>query len=846
MSDSLSLDRLYLFALLYDAPAMVKQELLGSQEIPADWPELCRLANRMVLGTELERSEKVTALRSIFSLLRLPKYDPPKANYWFQPAEMLLNDDFFPIKDVEAQPFDELWAEFIKAAAPFAEMADKYGGEMVLQLLHKYTATIPCDYIERDTVCYYDLARLRAGVVIALAKGGDKVNNKVLMLGGDVSGIQKFLYDIVSKNASRNLKGRSFYLYILVNNIIEDLLDRLDLYQGNIVYDSGGNFLLIVPNTEEVREKIRQFEEEISKALFEQHKTTITFAFGTTVFGRGDTLREMFSEIGSQQRKKKQQPFKKQVEEYSTLFDPEEVEKGGISPRDVITGEEIPVQELTDDVRKERACYFDPNNIEDIRGASKEEIASGKNLISYNSATQVILGQRLKGFNYWIKTTKQVDELGRIYIPRWMPVHTRVGKLEIYNYLLTSADLDEHFEQLRSIPLTILQINEFSLPEWKIPPKWKFQFHLYGGNEGPTTLLPLHPNSAYLVVPKTFSEMAGNVEKDRLEYGGEDYVKSELDFKRLGVLRMDVDNLGRLFREGVPVSQTCLANHATLSRNMDYFFKGYLNKLWVQDYRYDTTQIIYAGGDDLFVIGRWDKIYHFARSINRDFARWTGFNPAISISGGMVVVTHKYPVMKAADIAGKAEKQSKDYTITTSSKTSKGSIEKKDHEKNAFTVLGNTLRWSEVQKQDDTCTDDTWTDEFALLEQLFLKLKTQLRGKHNPDGIPISILRNLYTLRELESGIISHNKFAWHWQASYALGQLQSRLSKRSQYAEKTFLELIKQFVLVGNIWDRRLTSSLHHTPLSLLALTARLAELDRRTESAILNQEHNNRNDAL
>ena len=46
-------------------------------------------------------------------------------------------------------------------------------------------------------------------------------------------------------------------------------------------------------------------------------------------------------------------------------------------------------------------------------------------------------------------------------------------------------------------------------------------------------------------------------------------------FKRLGVLRMDVDNLGQIFQQGILPERATLSRYAALSRSFDYFFSGY-------------------------------------------------------------------------------------------------------------------------------------------------------------------------------------------------------------------------------------------------------------------------------
>ncbi|MBK9689575.1 MAG: hypothetical protein IPO65_18155 [Saprospiraceae bacterium] len=46
-----------------------------------------------------------------------------------------------------------------------------------------------------------------------------KTEDSLLMVCIDISGIQKFIYDIVKKKAAKSLKGRSFYLQILDDKI---------------------------------------------------------------------------------------------------------------------------------------------------------------------------------------------------------------------------------------------------------------------------------------------------------------------------------------------------------------------------------------------------------------------------------------------------------------------------------------------------------------------------------------------------------------------------------------------------------------------------------------------------
>src|SRR5690606_14427746 len=104
--------------------------------------------------------------------------------------------------------------------------------------------------------------------------------------------------------------------------------------------------------------------------------------------------------------------------------------------------------------------------------------------------------------------------------------------------------------------------------------------------------------------------------------------------------------------------------------------------IWEKEEYCKSSFIIYSGGDDLFLVGRWDKLIEMAEEIRTQFGLWTCKNPHLSISGGLAVVPDKFPVLKAAQQAAGAEHQSKNHQLKTS-----GS------DKNAFTILNMPLNW---------------------------------------------------------------------------------------------------------------------------------------------------------
>lgn len=95
-------------------------------------------------------------------------------------------------------------------------------------------------------------------------------NEKAFLLTTfDVSGIQDFIYTIHSSGAAKMLRARSFYLEMLTEHLIDELLARVGLSRANLNYSGGGHAYLLLPNTESARKSVEQFEREANDWLLE-------------------------------------------------------------------------------------------------------------------------------------------------------------------------------------------------------------------------------------------------------------------------------------------------------------------------------------------------------------------------------------------------------------------------------------------------------------------------------------------------------------------------------------------------------------------------------------------------
>ncbi|RMG42832.1 MAG: hypothetical protein D6732_00635, partial [Methanobacteriota archaeon] len=99
-----------------------------------------------------------------------------------------------------------------------------------------------------------------------------------------------------------------------------------------------------------------------------------------------------------------------------------------------------------------------------------------------------------------------------------------------------------------------------------------------------------------------------------------------------------------------------------------------------------NVYINYSGGDDLFVVGGWTQVIEFAQSVRKDFRRFVSENPHLTISGGMVIVWHHYPIRFAADGAGDEEENAKALDAG------------KPGEKDAFSIWEQAYHWNRLEE----------------------------------------------------------------------------------------------------------------------------------------------------
>lgn len=99
-----------------------------------------------------------------------------------------------------------------------------------------------------------------------------------LLYSIDISGIQKFIYTIHSKDALKTLRARSFYIQIMMEHIMDCLLDKIGLSRANIIYSGGGHCYILLPNTTNVKNILDKYEKELNSWFRKHHDVSLYFA----------------------------------------------------------------------------------------------------------------------------------------------------------------------------------------------------------------------------------------------------------------------------------------------------------------------------------------------------------------------------------------------------------------------------------------------------------------------------------------------------------------------------------------------------------------------------------------
>jgi len=606
--------------------------------------------------SEKEKIEKENLLRVIFQNINVPKTESKNQEtssvqeyfYNLQPLQ-INNKVIFPIKKEDLISFDEitayknLWKRFLDEfnilKNTYIEKDKLNSSEKLLtalyHLIYKYFWCAPASTYDPERkerhypdISLFDHLRVCAAFSTSLytdynlniIKNTDKpeTKTKLIFLKGDISGIQKFLYGVTNiKGVAKQLRGRSSFLTLLPDLIAKALLDKFGYPFVNILYLGGGHFEIVLGYEEGIEKELDKFSKEVEEILFKNFYGAIGLALG-------------YTEITLSELRNKEVYRNKIMKNIYRILEKNKKQKFKSMLINYSTDQLLDIinQEFKDIEKHYTVCPSCQVVITEEKGEEEKE----KNICKYCETFKKV-GEIIPKAKYLIFSKEKLENLPGFYIDRIGGVY----------FLEDLSKVSIRIKENKSIYL----LNDTNFLNEEKCDGFKFIAQ---------------------IVPQTNSEVMTF----------EDLVKSAEGDKKLAFARGDVDNLGLIFMQGLGEDYS-ISRIATLSRSLDLYFSGYFNYLFNLEEFKNKIYILYAGGDDFFIIGSWNKVLKALKRIREDFKKYTCNNKDIGLSSGVFVGRDSYPVRFAGELAGSEEDKAKEI-------------------KPAIRVLGESLKWEEYEK----------------------------------------------------------------------------------------------------------------------------------------------------
>lgn len=173
-----------------------------------------------------------------------------------------------------------------------------------------------------------------------------------------------------------------------------------------------------------------------------------------------------------------------------------------------------------------------------------------------------------------------------------------------------------------------------------------------------------------------------------------DIAETARGMAKLAVLKADVDNLGYLFADGLRTKGRhfgTISRVNTMSRFLELFFSGYVNRLISGREEYRGVYSVFSGGDDLFLIGPWDVMPKLACEIAEEFRRFSAGNPALTLSATVSVFQPREHIANLAEISERQLKWVKNNTVPALYPEKDG--------RDGVSFFGQLLSWEDLREQ---------------------------------------------------------------------------------------------------------------------------------------------------
>lgn len=481
-----------------------------------------------------------------------------------------------------------------------------------------------------------------------------------LLIQGDFFGIQDFIFasgGSTQKHAAKLLRGRSFYVSLLMECAALKVLEALGLPSTSQVTNAAGKFLIVAPNNPQANETLRSIQQELNQWFLEH-------TFGQSGIGLA-WLPACANDFVQAQEDGKPSPFQGLMGRLFEKLNEAKNQRFGLC-------QEAPQQPVFHgflDAFEHGECRVDGRF-----PAKKELNGEWLSTLAYD---QIQTGQCLTRNDRVLLTKERIQGIHTLELPLFGFHVAFMVSTQVESLLQNEAKTDR-----------ILRLWDFSLPKDEHEPLWdgharRFlnayvpRYHSGNGDQSDRyqNLEKLDDGDV-----KTLNHIA----RDDRELLQDQENRRWRGIEALMTFKGDVDNLGLIFQKGL--KKPTFAKMAGLSRQMNAFFAIWLP--WECEKRFPSTYTVFAGGDDFFLIGPWLSTIRLAQNMHHQFKRFVAENDHIHFSAGLLMTKPGFPIGHLARLAEQALEEAKEFNPHK--------IEKPP--KNAVNIFGESVFWDQMDR----------------------------------------------------------------------------------------------------------------------------------------------------
>ena len=582
---------------------------------------------------EWYRSDSNFFLRSIFDQVGFKKRGDDEKPYFVVPSSFS-SRIVYPVKDESSTLISakkDILREITEKNEGFSTgYLNGLSTNQLFFLLEKFGGSVPID--RKGEASIFDVYKIRAAREVIRSNREQLGHKDNLLMNIDVSGIQRFIYNIASTGALKNLRSRSFFIELLCNHIVLRVLRTYNLHYANVLMNGGGSIYILsggAGGTDGAEELLYDIRDSINTWLLKEFDGMLYAAFSyvrCTDELLQSNLAGIFDELSLKVFEAKQTKFKSLINK--EIFD--------------FVEEKDPVYPGCDMCKRDDA------------GTKYYSIVKGEERIWCSLCERLSkLGSRIPQTRFIYESDNDTGDCLKIEDTHYQFSDTRRNS---HCFFIIYEEGEEYLGNLKdgAIPIFARTFTKKNKELSYVYEKIKSE------RERINLLLASEEDKGAKQILEEELEALKDENTATIEY----MAQSSVGAKYIAALRMDADNVGKILYRGFR-SGTTLESIASFSRNLNYFFKLHLEFLC--RYGFDrrdkkdvlavkgesgrNVHVIYAGGDDLFALGAWSDTACLAMDVGESFTKYTCGNIDMGVSGGLTLHNEKFPISKMAVVS---------------------------------------------------------------------------------------------------------------------------------------------------------------------------------------------------